>query len=476
MLFQFASVYLYEWDAPKAEKQLQSLALARELVTDLLGDARARELLKPEAIEEMVARAQHRAEGFRARSAEELALMLNELGDLTMEEIIARCAGDARAWRAQLVAENRVQEISIATRRGEEKRWIISEGEQESKGAEDNLRRFLAHAGPVTREKILDRYAFDETRLEKILDDLVASREIVTGVFFQSASDQTLQPPQYCHRNLLEQIHRHTLTLLRKEIQPVSIFAYADFLTRWQKVQTRVKDAEGTRRALEKLRGVTLPLDVWMREVLPARVSDFDATDLNALCQSGELIWVAEKSRARFFFRGEGALFLNPSGEVELSADAQCVYDFLKSEGASFSADLENGLKMKRDAIQNALIELAQAGRVTNDSLDALGAISGTTARVAAPESDLEMELSARRPTPRGLTQTRYREAKRRVAKKLRAEIPRGAWSGRWSLVQRASVMGAALSEDERAEKIARVLLERYGVVTREGLEREEIA
>ncbi len=488
LLFQFASIYLYEWDAPKAEKQLHALTLHREFVDDLLADANERAVLKPAAVEESVARAQHLAPGYQARSAEELALVLQELGDLTMAEVIARCAGDARAWLAQLAAEGRAVEIVFATRRGEETRWVIVAAEG-GKGAEERgregetLRRFLAHSGPVTREEMLNRYAFDETWLGKILEHLVETRQILKGQFTQPPNHPTTEPAiQYCDRRLLEHIHRHTLTLLRKEIQPVSIFAYADFLVRWQHAHpgARLTGAEPTRRALEQLRGIGLPVEVWTRDVLPARAAEFDARELEALCASGELVWVADKSRARFFFRGEGALFLGALEarfleESGLLPDARRVYEFLKTEGASFVADIETGVGLKRDVVHNALAELAQASFVTNDSLDALRVIfSGATARVAPTPT--ENEIAARLQTPRALTSSRYRDAKRRVAKRLRAELPASAWDGRWSLVPRASVMGAALSDDARAEKLARVLLERYGVVTRECLEREEIA
>ncbi|MCL4395408.1 MAG: hypothetical protein M1482_11515, partial [Chloroflexi bacterium] len=75
----------------------------------------------------------------------------------------------------------------------------------------------------------------------------------------------------------------------------------------------------------------------------------------------------------------------------------------------------------------------------------------------------------------RPLTRTRYYDAKRRVARRMQADGPdQLAWSGRWSLVHRAAVLGPPLDEDARVERLARILLERYGVVTRECVERED--
>jgi ATP-dependent Lhr-like helicase len=76
------------------------------------------------------------------------------------------------------------------------------------------------------------------------------------------------------------------------------------------------------------------------------------------------------------------------------------------------------------------------------------------------------------------LTAHRLREAKQRVARRLRAEAQPdrpapAATAGRWALVHRPGVLGPARSLDELAERQARVLLARYGVVARDCLERE---
>jgi ATP-dependent Lhr-like helicase len=488
LLFQFISVYMYEWDAPKAERQLQTLAARRDLVDDLLQGVELRDLLKPDAVHEIVARVQHTAGGYQARSAEELAIILDELGDLTTDEIAARCTGDATAWIAQLANEKRIVEIAIPTQHGEDNRWVPAESPlnvpsqrwDEGEIADNILRRFLARSGPVTRDDILNRYAFDAIWLDAALAKLVEARGIVVGAFTQKTqqpNNQTVQlTNEYCDRHLLEQFHRHTLTILRNEIQPVPINVYADFLTRWQHLhpRERLHGADGLRITLEQLRGSVIAESVWGREVLPARITDFAVADLNALCTSGELVWEVQKNRLRFFFRGEGGLFLVPSDESSLTQNARSVYEFLKSEGASFFADIERALQLKSDAVAGALSELALAGRVTNDTLDALHAVTDVPSRKPMKyESAVELELASRIQRPPILTTSRYRDAKRRVAQRLRAETPMTAWIGRWSVLQRSGILGPTMTDDERAEKLARVLLTRYGIVTREALDRE---
>ncbi len=235
-----------------------------------------------------------------------------------------------------------------------------------------------------------------------------------------------------------------------------------------------------------------MPVPVWERDALPARVRDFMADDLDALCESGELVAVAQRNRLRFFFRGEGSLFVGEPDESGLSEGARAVYGYLKSEGASFTVDLERmvaGRNADLTSLRNpsglfaAIAELVTAGLVTNDSLDAMREAMATRSgaaqtpdgeRPAASESPLEQELAARLTGPRPFTRGRYQSAKRRVAARLRAE-PKTALQGRWSPVYRAGVLGAPLSDEGRARELADVLLARYGVLARECLEHEEL-
>ncbi len=534
LLFNFVSVFLYEWDAPKAERQAQALSLADVLpllnppnasASEPAAGADLSNLLSPDAIAEVEQRAQHRAPGYQARSEDELALILRELGDLTEEEVLAACTLDAErggaVWLNTLAQQGRAVRLAI----GGEPRWLAVElaesyraafrspplGVMLGDDAANVLRRFLARSGPVTRAAILARYPFPPLQLDASLAAWVQSREIVLGRF--SAPDQN----EYVSAPLLDQMRRRTLSLLRQAVQAVPLEDYADFLVQWQHLAPpgRLAGAGALRTVIEQLRGVALPWRTWEQEVLPARLPGYRAGDLDDLVQSGDLVWAgvpsaaghdARRVRVRFFFRGEGALFVGPAAEVEegLSAGARAVYDSLKAEGASFARELQTAAGLRPAALNTALRELALAGLVTHDSLDPLrGFLAGDPdaetelepGPVSALEADLAQRLEAfqrRRP----LTASRLREAKRRVTNRLRNEtrlqgeaalVPSpavapalnsasgasAAPAGRWSLVHRAGVLGAPASDEARAERLARILLARYGVVSREALERQ---
>jgi ATP-dependent Lhr-like helicase len=519
LLWDLISIYMYEWDAPKAERQLQTLALNRDLLQDLLKDVALDDLLRSEAVEEVRRRLQHTSPTAQARTAEELAVLLQQMGDLSSAEIAERAAVDPSGWLAQLAGQNRLVSLTIPTARGPETRWVAAElaPEYQAAFADEKpsfleklgflpqaearrriLERFLDHAGPVTTAAIQARYAFPEAWLQAELDRLVETRQVAHGRF---TPRETLPPgaaptAEFIDRRTLEQIHRRTLTILRREVQPVPFTAYADFLARWQHLypSERLAGPAALTQLLQQLRAAPVVGRAWERDVLPLRLAHYDPAELAALCQSGELIWVGSggvdprRSRVAFLFRGEGHIYLEPAPAdlSGLAEQTQTVYDFLKSEGAVFFADICAALELEEAIAETALIELVMAGLVTNDSLAAMRQIvqegSAGQPRERKPFSSLEAELAERLGPRRhrlGLVskpgRAEYEAAKRRVRERLLLQpsptAPR--WLGRWSLIHRFGVMGKALSPAEQAAYQARQLLARYGVVTRDSLANE---
>src|SRR6185503_5723616 len=94
---------------------------------------------------------------------------------------------------------------------------------------------------------------------------------------------------EWCDRRLLARIHRYTLNRLRAEIEPVSAAQFMRFLVHWQHVagEDQVKGAEGLAAVVEQLEGFELAAAAWEHDVLPARVADYGAEQIDRLCLSG---------------------------------------------------------------------------------------------------------------------------------------------------------------------------------------------
>ena len=512
LLFDFLEVEMYEGDLPKAERQMQTLLLNRELLGELLEEGTLPDLLRPEALAAVERELQHLAEGYHARTAEELAVMLHELGDLTTDEVQARSMGDAQAWLARLVSDGRAFELEIPTSAGPARRWVSAEGYRLYRDAfglayppaalpdqlleprlglgaarEALLRALTRTHGPLTFEAILARYDLPREWLGEALHQMVDGGQLVSGRLSPGALER-----EWCDRRVLERIHRRTLTILRHEIRPVNLPAYADFMVRWQGLHPaqRRKELAGLTAVMQQLRGLPAPAALWERDLLPARLSDFRPAQLDAFFAQGELVWVASgsgearRAHLQFFFRGEGSCFLNaePSEAAlqALSQPARDVLAWLQGEGASFSSDLQRGLGLSAVELDPALVELVLAGLVTNDHFGVVREIlagdvalaEGKRGLQSSLDADLEAWRATRAPgTMRRPPAERLRWARREVAQRV---PPPTRWTGRWSLVHQRGVWGRECSADERSMRQARQLLQRYGIVSRECLDNEE--
>jgi ATP-dependent Lhr-like helicase len=509
LLYDLINQYMYEWDEPKAEQQIHALMLGRELLSQLLDEASLPDLLKPEAVRAVDEHLQRLADGSRARTADELATIFLALGDLSVEEATARSDGDGVTWVEELVDRGQLTRLEflegryVLAEQAEGYRQAFVDPTTPEQVADDArraiLRRVLSTHGPLTQDWLLARHPWPADWLDLALDALIETGEVVTGPITPTTDLSTpyrhgVSPStEYCDRRNLERIHRQTLAMLRKEVEPVSLYAYADFLTRWQHLhpRERLSGPGALVRLLQKMRGVPAPGTVWERDLLPGRLAEFDARELEQLCERGEVVWVGSggkdprRARVRFLFRGEGNLFLpSEPEELELSPAADEVLIFLKSEGACFFADLEAGTELPHPELTAGLVELVMAGLVTNDSLETLRHVlawgAETDAPARKPVSSLEAELTAWRKTRKtGQVAGRQRPsrgrlhaARRTVAQRLeRTHTSR--WPGRWSLVHRIGVWGKEVPFEERIARQARQLLQCYGIVTRQSLERD---
>jgi ATP-dependent Lhr-like helicase len=339
------------------------------------------------------------------------------------------------------------------------------------------VRGWLDSIGPATARSLAERLGLSVLRVEAALGRLEADGSVLRGRFGADPLEGEGQADEFCERGLLARIHRLTIGRLRKEIEAVSAADFMRFLFRWQHVQAgaQLHGREGVRRVIGQLQGLELPGPAWERDVLRARIVEYDPADLEQLCLAGEVGWgrlaisagaetEGEEPAARrrtaptraaplaFFLREDMAELLQPEpaggAAPDLSPIARQVLGFLEQRGASFLADVARGLKRLPAETEDALWELVASGLVTGDGIAGLRTL-------LLPEKE-------RRP--------------RRAGRHLRA-LPGGTArrlvpAGRWSLLRPAPPQenaGAAQPHD----RTARRLLARWGVVFREVCARE---
>src|SRR5438876_1627114 len=121
LVFDYIGQYMYEGDAPLAERRGQAPTLDKELLAELLGTEELRELLDPRAIAELELELQGLLKPRWPRDPDEAADTLRRLGDLSSGEAEAR--GIRADWLQQLERERRAARVRIA----DEPRWIAAE-------------------------------------------------------------------------------------------------------------------------------------------------------------------------------------------------------------------------------------------------------------------------------------------------------------------------------------------------------------
>jgi ATP-dependent Lhr-like helicase len=121
LLFNWVMAYMYEGDAPLAERRAQALALDRELLAELLGEEELRELLDPAALADLELELQGLVGGRRVRTVDGVHDLLRRVGDLRSDEVAARAdLADPLAALGTLEGDRRIAPLRL----GGESRWI----------------------------------------------------------------------------------------------------------------------------------------------------------------------------------------------------------------------------------------------------------------------------------------------------------------------------------------------------------------
>ncbi len=481
LLFDYVATYMYEGDAPNAERRAAALSLDRELLRELLGQEELRELIDAGALDALEADLSRRSPTRQASSRDELHDVLRTLGDLTAAEVRERVldALDADAMLAELTRERR----AVAVRVAREQRYIAAQdaglyrdalGVMPPSGLPDafledvpNALRELAarHArasGPFTTAELSVRYGVD---MSSALRELEADGQLVRGEL-RPTSDPRARPGEreWCDPEVLRRLRRASLAVLRREIEPAEPRALAVFLPSWQGVDRHAAAGAGVERLREilvPLQGLALPAELWERAVLPRRVGAYSTSWLDQLCAAGEIVWVGAGAIARrsgrvaLYFRDDAPAIGPPAAAARLEAPAEREHELIRERlraAPCFFGDLAAEIDAPIEALQEALWDLVWASEITNDAWAPLRAPrlaltrggAGAATRFANPRSG-----------------RRFAPAVRASRAQTRAPV-----QGRWSLV--APLFTPAADPVARRRTLAELLLERYGILTRE--------
>ncbi len=517
LLFDYVATYMYEGDTPNAERRAAALSLDRELLRELLGQEELRELIDPGALERVEDELQRRSEMTRATDRDGLHNVLRAVGDLTPEEVRERVFEGVDGGR--LLRELERERRAVRVRVGGEERWIAADEAalyRDAVGAvppgglpeafladvpgalRELVARWARCRGPFTTDELFERYRIDTSA---VLRELERSGDLVRGELRPEGSER-----EWCDVEVLRRLRRASLAALREEIEPADQRRLAAFLPAWQGIDRHGAAGAGVdrlREALVPLQGLALPAEIWERDVLPRRTGAYSQSWLDSLCASGEVVWVGagplgRSGRVALYFREDAAAIGSPGGGGARGGGKTRgggeppggrEHELLRARlggGPSFFTDLLAELDAPAEALREALWDLVWAGEVTNDAW----------APLRAPRLALaHVEHQPARHADHGGTggggfRGRSSVGRSRFAARRRGAARAGGdqMQGRWSLTEglfRGQEEGPGRAEGrsqaegrnqvegpggarERRRALAELLLERYGIVTRE--------
>ncbi|HEX8820402.1 MAG TPA: crosslink repair DNA glycosylase YcaQ family protein [Archangium sp.] len=342
------------------------------------------------------------------------------------------------------------------------------------------VRGWMEMLGPTTAAELSAYTALDESEVNLALHQLEATGGILRGRFRPESTSTVVE---WCDRRLLQRIHRLTVGRLRKEIEPLSARDFMRFLFRWHHLEEldALRGSTGLSKAISLLQGYEAPASAWERFLLPARMKGYLGDLLERACYSGEVAWgrltmkdakptpgprrgapatpvepEPPRSRAASPNRNASLTFVRredldwmlssarpnavlADGGVwvppDLSGPAKDVVAVLEQRGACFFNDLCSRSRRLPAEVEDALWELVARGLVTADAVQNLRVLQSP-------------------------------------AQRKRQKLLQRGGPGRWSLL----VPSEPKPEDEVRESLARLFLQRYGIVWRDLVMRESLA
>ena len=499
MLFGYVGAFLYNDDAPLAERRAAALSIDTSLLAQLLGRVDLRELLDPAVIAEVEARLQRLTEDRAARDAEDITDLLRWLGPLTTEDVARRYRGDdAPAVLAEL---HRSGQVISVTHRGAAL-WAAVEDTARLRDAlgipaplgvpaaftaevpdpvGDLVSRYARTHGPFTVPQAAETLGMAAAVVRDTLVRLAGERRVVEGDFLPDALSDTPATSQWCHTDVLGQIRRGSLAASRAGVEPVTTDTFARFLGGWQHISGthRLRGVDGVATVIDQLAGFPLPASAWESLVLPSRVGDYTSAMLDELLSSGEVLWSGHGRIGG----SDGWVSLHPADvapltlpepvDIDLTDVHRGIIDTLGPGGALRFTQIVDGYRSTdqasaaptAEALETALWDLVWAGRVANDSFTPVRAMLHPRRPASQRSSTPSHRGRGRAPRLRP-----YRLSSQYLAGQAATHHTTPTSAGRWFMPDRPEIEPTV-----RTQALCDQLLARYGVVTRGSVVGEDV-
>ena len=423
--FNQVSRYMYADDAPE---QGGHSALSDDLIRQAVFDQALRPAIDAAVIENFESRVQRTRAGYVPDGEDELAEWVKE-----------RVAVPVAEWFDGV-------DVPVGLRRVRKGGGTYLVHPEIDLG-EDPVREageMLQFYGPKTAAELARVLPFDD--FGAILNELVDGEDLVRGNLVAGSDAE-----YFCDADNLETLIRFQRAAARPGIEPRPATDLAPFLAEWQGFGAD-PGADRLLDAADRLRGYAAPVDFWLDEAFAPRQPGTTASDLESAAISGGLAWRGAGEEAVRLGFGEDFDLLDAPGAAgsqaaDLFKDPRARYTFLQ---------LFDESELDAETFNAAFWDAVWAGRLAADGFAALDA--ARVRRYRLFESRGDRRTTTRNPTRRA---------------RARARGVSMGWPGTWYRVEACDNDAEGIEKLEASKERCRLLLDRYGVLTREHANRE---
>jgi ATP-dependent Lhr-like helicase len=346
------------------------------------------------------------------------------------------------------------EKLGLAPREGEMEDWAVLLGE------------WLQYYGPRPVEFIRRTLGVESERLRWALEDLIDSQKVLQGQLVTEGG-----PEEVCDSENFEILLRLARAEALPQFEPPSIEWLPLYLAQHQGLVKPPGNIEGLGLRIEQLVCYPAEAGTWESEILPARLQPYDPSWLDTLMQEGELQWVGgEGHRVTFCFKSDMDLLHEDPGHPEGASDtagrsgsevsppgsAPLGNLFPDAAGRYDFSTLLRGSKGGVADLAKRLWDGVWQGQLTNDSFIPL------RRAVMNKFKPPERKRSEAEPPRHRMRSARFAGARETCS-----------FAGNWHLLASPELPDDLLETEERKKDRARLLLDRYGILFRELLQRE---
>ena len=432
------NTYMYMSDAPKSDKQSK---LNEDLLREVVFSPGLRPSVTPEIARSFLQQRQRLDDIWLPTDVEDLDDWIKERSVLPLSEWIALL--DRLDFRT-----NNVIEINNGSLVAHIDDAIEFDSLVQQSGLPENQERletlianWMQYYGPMTHSQCVHLLQIDADALERCLLSLTDNDTLISGQLI--VDDHQLH---YCDAVNFEYLLRQQRASQRSQIRSKPLEHLPAFLMAWQTRYTSDDPLDQLYDCLERLRGLPVSAELWESDVLPARLSSYDASHLDLLLQEGEFIWIGMGEKRVAFTKFDDLDLISNAGTPPsaLIENDRVRYEFNGLQDETGRSSIE---------LTRQLWEEVWATKLTNNSMRTLR--QGIATNFQPPDTFTSRSVA------RG----------RRAFNKWRAQTPQ---TGSWFRLPQPDQDLEHLEKQETDKDRARLLLNRYGILFRELYQREQ--